>query len=77
MLSALGHKCDDVFARLDIVLVLVVVLVLGRSVLLFEDEDENFEDEDDSQMNVIVLEATCTEPVTFSANTRPGFSPGP
>jgi hypothetical protein len=46
-------------------------------VLLFEDEDENFEDEDDSQMNVIVLEATCTEPVTFSANTRPGFSPGP
>jgi hypothetical protein len=42
------------------VIVLVVVPVLGRSVFLFEDEDDNAEDEDDSQMNVIVLEATCT-----------------
>ena len=68
-LSAFGHKFDDVFARLDIVLVLVVVLVLGRSVLLFEDEDENAEDEDDSQINVIVLEATRTK------RLEPGSTP--
>jgi len=57
-LSALAHKLDDVFARLDILL--VVGLVLGRSVLQFEDEEENAEDEEDSQINVIVLGATCT-----------------
>jgi hypothetical protein len=29
-------------------------------VLQFEDEEENAEDEEDSQINVIVLGATCT-----------------
>ena len=54
-LSALGHKFDDVFARLHIVLVLVVVPVLEKRA---EDDYED-DDEDDSQMNVIVFAVLC------------------